>query len=129
MSIPPMIGHTTLLNLCGFTYGMKGFLVAAPASLIASTVVFVILCYLFSDVLRSWSEKNEMWKALETVIVSFLPCLPIALADCHSGCQRPASYRSRQNISFPVGIFKCTLCSESPPTISSRTDGALIVTR
>jgi uncharacterized membrane protein YdjX (TVP38/TMEM64 family) len=71
-SIPPMIGHTTLLNLCGFTYGMKGFLIAAPASLVASTIVFVALRYLFSGVVRSWSEKNEIWKALEAVIVSFL---------------------------------------------------------
>ena len=72
VSIPPMIGHTTVLNLCGFTYGMKGFLVAAPASLVASTIVFIALRYLLSGVLRSWSEKNEMWKALEAVIVSFL---------------------------------------------------------
>jgi uncharacterized membrane protein YdjX (TVP38/TMEM64 family) len=67
-----MIGHTTLLNLCGFAYGIKGFLIAAPASLVASTIVFVALRYLFSGVVRSWSEKNEMWKALEAVIVSFL---------------------------------------------------------
>jgi uncharacterized membrane protein YdjX (TVP38/TMEM64 family) len=67
-----MIGHTTLLNLCGFTYGMKGFLIAAPASLVASTIVFVALRYFFSGVVRSWSEKNEIWKALEAVIVSFL---------------------------------------------------------
>jgi hypothetical protein len=67
-----MIGHTTLLNLCGFAYGMKGFLIAAPASVIASTIVFVALRYLFSHALRSWSVKNETWKALEAVIVSFL---------------------------------------------------------
>jgi uncharacterized membrane protein YdjX (TVP38/TMEM64 family) len=72
VSIPPLIGHTTLLNLCGFTYGMKGFLLAAPASLVASTVVFVALRYLFSGVLQSWSRKNETWKALEEVIVSSL---------------------------------------------------------
>jgi hypothetical protein len=72
VSIPPMIGHTTVVNLCGFTYGtMKGFLVAAPASLVASTVVFVVLRYLFNKVLRSWSRKVEMWKALEAVIVRF----------------------------------------------------------
>lgn len=72
VSIPPMIGHTTLLNLCGFAYGMKGFLIAAPASLVASTIVFVALRYLFSGIVRSWSEKNETWKALEAVIVSSL---------------------------------------------------------
>ena len=76
VSIPPMIGHTTVLNLCGFTYGMKGFLVAAPASLVASTVVFVVLRYLFSEVLRSRTQKNETWKALEAVIVGFLALPP-----------------------------------------------------
>ena len=75
-----MTGHTTMLNLCGFTYGMKGFLIAAPASLVASTIVFVALRYLFSGVLRSWSKKNEMWGALETVIVSVLP-LPSYRSD------------------------------------------------
>jgi uncharacterized membrane protein YdjX (TVP38/TMEM64 family) len=73
---------------------MKGFLVAGPVSLVASTVVFVILRYLFSDVLRSWSQKNEMWKALEAVIVSFLAFPPIALAKLSSGCQGSPPYRS-----------------------------------
>jgi hypothetical protein len=74
VTIPPMIGHTTVLHLCGFTYGMKGFLIAAPVSLVAATIAFVALRYLFSGVLRSWSKKNEMWGALEAVIVglSFL---------------------------------------------------------
>ncbi|KAH9977974.1 Golgi apparatus membrane protein TVP38 [Lactifluus volemus] len=64
------IRHTAMLNLCGFTYGIKGFLVAAPASLVASAVVFIILRYLFGDWLRSWSKKNETWQALETVIAA-----------------------------------------------------------
>ncbi|KAH9077369.1 Golgi apparatus membrane protein TVP38 [Lactarius deliciosus] len=67
-SFPPMIGHTMMLNLSGFTYGMKGFLVAAPASLIASAVVFVVMRYLSSGGFRSWSERNEKWQALEAVI-------------------------------------------------------------
>jgi hypothetical protein len=131
-SIPPMIGHTTLLNLCGFTYGMKGFLIAAPASLVASTIVFVALRYFFSGVVRSWSEKNEIWKALEAVIVSFLsfPFLPIALADYHSGRQRSSPHYSHQDISSStVGIFKCPLCSESSPTICTCTDRPLTVAR
>ena len=65
-----------MLNLCGFTYGMKGFLLAAPASLVASTIVFVVLRYLFSEALQSWSRKNETWKALETVVVSSLILFP-----------------------------------------------------
>jgi uncharacterized membrane protein YdjX (TVP38/TMEM64 family) len=67
-----VIGHTTVLNLCGFAYGMKGFLIAAPGSLVASAVVFVVLRYFFGEELRSWSERNETWKAVETVVVSYL---------------------------------------------------------
>jgi len=67
-SFPPMIGHTTMLNLCGFTYGINGFLVAALASLVASAVVFVVSRYIFGERLRSWSEKNEAWKAVEAVV-------------------------------------------------------------
>ena len=59
-----------MLNLCGFTYGIKGFLIAAPASLVASAVVFIILRYLFGESLQSWSKKNETWQALEAVVVS-----------------------------------------------------------
>jgi len=57
-----------MLNLAGFTYGMKGFLVAAPASLIASANVFIVMRYLSRGGFRSWSEKNETWQALEAVI-------------------------------------------------------------
>lgn len=128
VSIPPMIGHTTVLNLCGFTYGMKGFLVAAPASLVASTIVFIALRYLLSGVLRSWSEKNEMWKALEAVIVSFLSLFSYRSADYHSGCQRSSPCRSHQDITFPtVGILKCSLCSESSPAICTYNDRAFAV--
>jgi hypothetical protein len=59
-----------MLNLCGFTYGMKGILVAAPASLVASTLVFIALRHFFGNVLRSLSERNQTWKALEAVIAS-----------------------------------------------------------
>jgi uncharacterized membrane protein YdjX (TVP38/TMEM64 family) len=79
-SFPPMIGHTSMLNLCGFTYGINGFVVAAFASLVASAVVFVVLRYLFGEELRSWSEKNEAWKAVEAVVVSYPTFLAMALA-------------------------------------------------
>ena len=76
-----MIGHTAMLNLCGFTYGINGFLVAAFASLVASAVVFIVLRYLFGEDLRSWSERNETWNAVEAVVVSYhtLPCYGLGL--------------------------------------------------
>jgi hypothetical protein len=70
VSFPPFIGHTTLLNLFGFTYGLQGFFPAAFGSLAGSAIVFVTLRIMFSKRLRSWTSTNEKWQALEAVIVS-----------------------------------------------------------
>ncbi|KAH7887835.1 Golgi apparatus membrane protein TVP38 [Phlebopus sp. FC_14] len=68
ISFPPFIGHTTLMNLCGFTYGMQGFIPAAISTVGGSAIVFVVLRYLFSHRLRRWTSANEKWKALESVV-------------------------------------------------------------
>ncbi|PPQ64701.1 hypothetical protein CVT24_008328 [Panaeolus cyanescens] len=68
ISFPPLIGHTTLVSLCGFAYGMKGFFIGATGSLIGAAVVFVVLRYLFSERLRAWSSQNAKWQALESVV-------------------------------------------------------------
>ena len=48
---------------------MKGFSIAAAGSLFGAVVTFVVLRLLFSRRLRKWSQSNEKWQALETVIV------------------------------------------------------------
>ncbi|THH17954.1 hypothetical protein EW146_g2952 [Bondarzewia mesenterica] len=63
-----MVGHTTMLHVCGFAYGIKGFSLAACASLIGSTVVFLVLRFLFGKRLHAWSSTNDKWQALEAVI-------------------------------------------------------------
>ncbi|KAF8192494.1 Golgi apparatus membrane protein TVP38 [Pholiota molesta] len=68
VSFPPLIGHTTLVTLCGFAYGMKGFFISAAGSLIGSSLVFVILRLLFSEKLHEWSSQNQKWQALESVV-------------------------------------------------------------
>ncbi|KAG1755800.1 Golgi apparatus membrane protein TVP38 [Suillus lakei] len=70
VSFPPFIGHITLLNLFGFTYGLQGFYPAAFASLAGSAIVFVTLRIMFNKRLRSWTSTNEKWQALEAVIRS-----------------------------------------------------------
>lgn len=70
ISFPPLVGHTTLVTLCGFAYGMKGFYIASSASVVGSALVFVVLRFLFSHRLRQWSTRNEKWQALEAVVVS-----------------------------------------------------------
>jgi uncharacterized membrane protein YdjX (TVP38/TMEM64 family) len=69
ISFPPLVGHTTLVTLCGFAYGMNGVYIAATASIIGSALVFVVLRFLFSARLRTWSGHNQKWQALESVIV------------------------------------------------------------
>ncbi|RDB22457.1 Golgi apparatus membrane protein TVP38 [Hypsizygus marmoreus] len=68
MSFPPLIGHTTLVTLCGFAYGMKGFCIASSASVAGASLVFVVLRLLFSGRLRQWSSHNDKWQALESVV-------------------------------------------------------------
>ncbi|OSD04339.1 Golgi apparatus membrane protein TVP38 [Trametes coccinea BRFM310] len=70
ISFPPCVGHTTLITLCGYAYGMKGFPIAAAGSLFGSAFTFIVLRLLFSRRLRKWSESNEKWQALETVIAT-----------------------------------------------------------
>ncbi|OJA16990.1 hypothetical protein AZE42_00571 [Rhizopogon vesiculosus] len=70
ISFPPFFSHTTMVNLCGFTYGMQGFIPAAIGTLAGSTIAFVTLRMMFSKRLHSWTSTNEKWQALETVIRS-----------------------------------------------------------
>ncbi|KAK7061640.1 hypothetical protein R3P38DRAFT_2830664 [Favolaschia claudopus] len=70
VSFPPMHGHTTITTLCGFAWGLRGFFIAAPASLVGAVIVFCTLRYSFKERLRAFSKSNEKWQALETVIAA-----------------------------------------------------------
>ena len=70
ISVPPLVGHTTLTSLCGFAYGMKGFFISALASLVGSAGAFIMLRCLLSERIRQWSAHNDKWQALEAVVVS-----------------------------------------------------------
>ena len=64
-----MISHTTTVTLCGFAYGLKGFFLALAGSVLGAAIAFVVLRFLFSKRLRKWSDTNDKWTALETVVV------------------------------------------------------------
>ena len=49
---------------------MKGFYVGLAGSVLGSSLVFLILRFLFSKRLRKWSATNDKWTALEAVVVS-----------------------------------------------------------
>ncbi|KIM68625.1 hypothetical protein SCLCIDRAFT_885490 [Scleroderma citrinum Foug A] len=67
-SFPPFIGHSTLMNVYGFTYGLQGFVPAAISTIAGSAAAFVTLRHLFRDRLRQWTSTNDNWQALESVI-------------------------------------------------------------
>jgi uncharacterized membrane protein YdjX (TVP38/TMEM64 family) len=69
LSYPPLAGHSTFVTLCGYTYGMKGFWIAAIASSLGSAIVFSTMRFFFSKRLHKWASDNEKWSALDTVIV------------------------------------------------------------
>jgi len=68
ISFPPLLGHTTLVTLCGFAYGIRGVLIALPASVVGSAIVFTLLRLIFHKRLRNWSARNQKWQALEAVV-------------------------------------------------------------
>lgn len=70
VSFPPTIGHTTIITLCGFAYGLKGFWIGAAGSVLGSSISFLTLRLLFSKRLHAWSSHNQKWQALESVVVT-----------------------------------------------------------
>lgn len=84
-SLPPMVGFTTLITLCGFSWGVPGFWLAAAGSLSGSAFAFLVLRALFWKRLRAWTARNERWQALEMVVVRLSrPARHVALMLTHS---------------------------------------------
>ena len=109
ISFPPLVGHTTLVTLCGFAYGMKGFYISASSSVIGSALAFLTLRFLFRHRLRHWSTQNEKWQALEAVVVSIhqYRCkFPIILIF-RSGSQGLAPNHFNSHIALPsMGLLE-----------------------
>jgi len=70
ISFPPLHGHTTVTTLCGFAWGVNGFYIAAPASLLGAVVVFCVLRLTFKERIRTLAKGNEKWQALKAVIAA-----------------------------------------------------------
>jgi uncharacterized membrane protein YdjX (TVP38/TMEM64 family) len=69
-SIPPLIGGSTTLTVCGFAYGIKSFAFVAPAACIGAAFAFLTLRYFFRERVRKFTQKQEKWRALEAVIAA-----------------------------------------------------------
>lgn len=100
--MPPLIGGSTTLTVCGFAYGANSFLFVAPAACIGAGSAFLVLRYFFRDRVRKFTQKQEKWRALEAVIAAKgLPLIIlIRLAPL------PWTY---SNALFAVSKFVCIL--------------------
>jgi uncharacterized membrane protein YdjX (TVP38/TMEM64 family) len=67
-SIPPIVGHGTSMMLCGFAYGVQGFIIAAPAAIVGASLGFVIYRYILTEQVKQWTANSNKWKAFESVI-------------------------------------------------------------
>lgn len=73
-----MIGFTTTATLCGFVFGLWGYLIAAPATYLGSAVAFIVLRMAFRQRIRAWANDSPNWRALGAVMKAkglFLICL------------------------------------------------------
>jgi len=115
VSFPPLIGHTTVVTLCGFAFGMKGFWIAAPGALFGAGIVFVLLRFFFDQRLRQWSANHEKWKGLEEVVVCFLSpqLFMVATQDMYIACEGPTSHHTHTCIPIsPMGVFQLIIPSQ-----------------
>lgn len=67
-SFPPLVGWSTSISVCGFAYGLQGWFLAVAGALIGAALSFVVMRIVFRKRIRSWSQKNRKWVALESVI-------------------------------------------------------------
>lgn len=68
ISFPPMIGYSTCVTIAGFVFGMKGWLIMAPATVIGSTVSFVVSRTVLKNFVSKMTEKNKQFAALSLVL-------------------------------------------------------------
>lgn len=68
VSFPPMIGYSTCVTIAGFVFGMKGWLIMAPATIIGSTVSFIVSRTVLKGFVSKMTEKNKQFAALSLVL-------------------------------------------------------------
>lgn len=68
VSFPPMIGYSTCVTIAGFVFGMKGWMIMAPATVIGSTVSFVVSRTVLKNFVSKMTEKNKQFAALSLVL-------------------------------------------------------------
>ncbi|KAF8685237.1 SNARE associated Golgi protein [Rhizoctonia solani] len=70
VSIPPLVGKSTVITVCGFAYGVKAFSFVAPAACIGAAFTFICLRCFFHERVRRYTRNKEHWRALEAVVAT-----------------------------------------------------------
>jgi len=68
VSFPPMIGYSTCVTIAGFVFGMKGWFIMASATVVGSTVSFVVSRTVLRSFVSRMTEKNKQFAALSLVL-------------------------------------------------------------
>ncbi|KAF8688405.1 SNARE associated Golgi protein, partial [Rhizoctonia solani] len=70
VSIPPLVGKSTVITVCGFAYGVKAFSFVAPAACVGAAFTFICLRCFFHERVRRYTRNKEHWRALEAVVAT-----------------------------------------------------------
>ncbi|QIW96217.1 hypothetical protein AMS68_001735 [Peltaster fructicola] len=68
VSFPPMIGYSSCVMIAGFVWGMHGWLIIASASIVGSTLAFVVSRTVLKRFVSRLTEKNKRFAALALVL-------------------------------------------------------------
>lgn len=68
VAFPPMIGYSTCITVAGFVYGMNGWFIVATASVVGSTLSFIVSRGVLRDFVSRLTEKNKRFAALSLVL-------------------------------------------------------------
>lgn len=68
VSFPPMIGYSSCVTIAGFVYGMPGWFIVASATVVGSTVSFIVSRTVLKSFVSRMTEKNKRFAALSLVL-------------------------------------------------------------
>ncbi|KAM0722130.1 hypothetical protein Q7P37_001571 [Cladosporium fusiforme] len=68
VSFPPMIGYSTCVTVAGFVYGMWGWFIIASATIVGSTVSFIVSRTVLRKYVSRLAERNKRFAALSLVL-------------------------------------------------------------
>lgn len=68
VSFPPLIGYSTCITIAGLVYGMKGWFIVAPATVLGSTCSFVVSRGVLRKWVQRWVDGDKRFEAVSLVL-------------------------------------------------------------